>query len=138
MATFRSSIAPRRALVAALATLLASVTIVPVAAQDSIEDARARQEQIQRESAELASQIDELNAEDEVIVEALAQIDAWVAAQESRLERARQALEVTREIEADANQRAVELADRISELDGDPNPGVVTSVQLGPRPGTSA
>lgn len=107
----------RRTLSAAATVLLASTLIVPVGAQDSIDDARARRQAIQQDAAETAAQIDELNAEDAEIVAALEQIDAWVAIQESNLERARQQLQVARDVEADANARAAELADQIVELE---------------------
>lgn len=106
----------RRTLSATVVLLLAS-TIVPVGAQDSIDGARARRETVQEEAADTAAQIDELNAEDADIVEALAEIDAWVAIQESNLARAQQQLESTREVEAEANARAEDLGAQIADLE---------------------
>ena len=100
-----------------IAVLLLASTVVPVSAQDTIDDARARREVVQEQAADTAAQIDELNAEDADIVEALAQIDTWVAIQASNLERAQQQLEVTRETETDANVRADALGAQVDELE---------------------
>jgi murein DD-endopeptidase MepM/ murein hydrolase activator NlpD len=106
-----------RRTLAVTVVLLLTGTIVPVAAQDSIHDARARRETVQEDAADTAAQIDELKAEDADIVEALAEIDAWVAIQESNLARAQQQLEITREVEAEANARAEDLGAQINELE---------------------
>ena len=48
---------------------------------------------------------------------ALEEIEAWIAVQDSRLERARQELAVTLEIETEANTRAADLETQIVDLE---------------------
>jgi murein DD-endopeptidase MepM/ murein hydrolase activator NlpD len=107
----------RRRAAAILVVLIASTLITPVQAQETIDEAKARREAIQQEAAVLAVEIDELSAEDADIVAALDEIDSWVAVQQSRLERARQDLSVTGEVEDEANQRAADLATHIADLE---------------------
>ncbi len=105
----------RRPLLAALALLTLS-GMMPASAQETLEDARARRETIAEEAADNASRIDALEAEDAEIVAALEEIDTWIAIQEARLDRARQELAATVEVEAEAWARADALAARIGEL----------------------
>ncbi len=104
---------------AAATVLLVLGSILPAAAQDDLGDARAQREALRAEAAATAAAIDELEAEDATIVEALEQIDAWIAVQESRLDRARQELAVKRDIEAEANARAADLEQQIVDLEAE-------------------
>ena len=76
-----------RRLLQAMCVLLVISTAVPLSTQESIEDARERREQIQREAAEAAAELDVLAAEDAALVEALERLDAWIAAHPEEINR---------------------------------------------------
>lgn len=107
--------APRRITVLLLLVALLGLT-VPSGADDSIEDAQAQREEIRRQAAENAEQLDVTSAEDIEVVEALAQLDEWISFQTAKLDAARQELDVARQVEADAKERLRGLNTEIDDL----------------------
>lgn len=105
-----------RRLLQAMCVLLVMSMAVPLSAQESIQDARERREQIQREAAEAAAELDVLAAEDQALVEALDRLDAWIAAEDGRLQAVRQELAATREAGEEARRNADALGTQIDEL----------------------
>ncbi len=74
--------------------------IVPGAlAQDSVDDLRSQRENIRREAADAAAQLNALSAEDLELVEALEALDAHIALQETKIAASAQSIE-TAEAEA--------------------------------------
>jgi len=77
--------------------VLAMVT--PVGAEDEIDGLRAQREELAREAADVAIEIDRLGADDQAVVDALADLDAYIVLQQNRIEAAEIAIA---EAEADA------------------------------------
>jgi murein DD-endopeptidase MepM/ murein hydrolase activator NlpD len=106
---------PRRIAVSLLLIAVLGIT-APSGAEDSLEEAQAQREQIRRQAAENASDLDVATAEDIEVVEALAQLDDWMAFQSAKLDAARQELEVAHQVEADARERLRGLNTEIDAL----------------------
>ncbi|MGI9624077.1 MAG: peptidoglycan DD-metalloendopeptidase family protein [Acidimicrobiales bacterium] len=102
---------------AAIISILVLGAVLPADAQDTLDDARAQREELQREAAITAAQIDELNAEDEQIVAALAEIDAWIALQQAQLAEAEQKLQLALERQLEETTRAAALDAEIATLE---------------------
>jgi murein DD-endopeptidase MepM/ murein hydrolase activator NlpD len=88
----------------------------PSAAEDSLEEAQAQREEIRREAAENAAALDVASAEDIEVVEALAQLDEWIAFQVAKLDTARNQLDQAHQVEAEAKERLKALNGEIEEL----------------------
>jgi murein DD-endopeptidase MepM/ murein hydrolase activator NlpD len=58
---------------------------VPSAAQDSLDDARTQREDVRREAASVAGELDLLAVDDQAVVDALADIDLFVAQTEANI-----------------------------------------------------
>lgn len=91
-----------------LAVALAAVIAVPhaVGADESIDDLRGQREENRRDAAEVAAQIDVLGAEDQALVDALADLDAHVALQEGKVAAAQRRIEVAERQAAEARDAA--------------------------------
>ena len=105
----------RAAAAAAALCLVTVVSVAPSPAAGSGDDAAERREEIRRRRAELAAELDVLAASDAEIVQALEDIEAYVAAQEVAVaELQEQLAQATVEAQATAaaeRAKAVELAD---------------------------
>ena len=108
-----------RKIALAIAGLLLATLVLPAAAQETIEEARARREAVQSEAAATASEIDLLEAEDAEILQALAAIEQWISVQESRLAAAEQQLATALETESQAQALAATLDNEIADLERD-------------------
>ena len=86
--------------VASIALLGVLGSITPVGAEDEIEGLREQREELAREAAEVAAEIDKLDADDQAVVDALAALDEYISLQQSRIEAADVAIAAA---EADAN-----------------------------------
>ena len=64
---------------AALAAVVLLLIGIPLSAEDGLDDARERREEIAKEAAEKAAELDVLVAEDVEIVAALAELDSYIA-----------------------------------------------------------
>ncbi len=84
-------------------------------AQDDVDDLREQREETRRDAAEVAAEIDALNAEDQDLVEALAAIDAHIALQEEKVDSARVAIEEAARAARAARREAEALG---VEIDG--------------------
>ena len=71
----------------------------PVGAEDEIDGLRAQREELAREAADVAVEIDRLGADDQAVVDALADLDAYIVLQQNRIEAAEIAIAAA---EADA------------------------------------
>lgn len=93
---------------------LVLVVIVPGAlAQDSVDDLRSQRENIRREAADAAAQLNALSAEDLELVEALESLDAHIALQETKIAAAAQSIETAEAEAAQAQTEADVLAGEI-------------------------
>ncbi len=80
------------------------MTTVALAQSDQrIDDLRQQREQLARDAADVATQIDALNADDAALVEALEQLDDYISLQQARIEATAEAV-FAAEIEAAAAQ----------------------------------
>lgn len=108
-----------RKIALAISGLLLATLVSPAAAQETIEEARARREALQSEAAATASEIDLLEAEDAEIVAALEAIEQWIAVQEARLATAEQQLAAALETESQARALAATLDNQVADLERD-------------------
>ena len=91
--------------------------IVPGAlAQDSVDDLRSQRENIRREAADAAAQLNALSAEDLELVEALEALDAHIALQETKIAAAAQSIEMAEAEAAQAQTEADILAGEIEAI----------------------
>lgn len=91
--------------------------IVPGAlAQDSVDDLRSQRENIRREAADAAAQLNALSAEDLELVEALEALDAHIALQETKIATAAQSIETAEAEAAQAQTEADILAGEIEAI----------------------
>jgi murein DD-endopeptidase MepM/ murein hydrolase activator NlpD len=86
--------------------------IAPAPAQDSLEDARSEREELRRQAAEVAAEIDLLGAQDAEVAQALADLEAFVAQTQADIDAAELAI-----AQAEAEAAATDL--EIERLDGD-------------------
>ena len=114
----------QRRTLAALGAVLALtlVTFLPAAAQDGSSDPRSRREEIQREKAEVAAQLDVLQATDAELEEAYRTLVEKVRQQEARVADAQREVDEAQRIadqlaaEAEETQRQVDqLRDRVRD-----------------------
>ena len=96
--------------VASIALLGVLGSITPVGAEDEIESLREQREVLAREAAEVAAEIDKLDADDQAVVDALAALDGYISLQESRIEAADIAIAAA-EADALAANHEAELLD---------------------------
>lgn len=104
---------------AALAAVVLLLIGIPLSAEDGLDDARDRREQIAKESAETAAELDVLAAEDAEIVAALAELDSYIAIQEADLAEAEQELVTRTEAVEAAQAQATLLDSQIADLEAD-------------------
>jgi murein DD-endopeptidase MepM/ murein hydrolase activator NlpD len=97
-----------RTLCAVLITVLLASSAGTVVAQSTLEDARAEREQIRRERASAATQLDVSRAADAELAEALADLTAQVSAQQGLVEEARRKLAAAEEAFVAAQERVAE------------------------------
>ena len=91
--------------------------IVPGAlAQDSVDDLRSQRENIRREAADAAAQLNALSAEDLELVEALEALDAHIALQETKIAASAQSIETAEAEAAQAQTEADILAGEIEAI----------------------
>lgn len=86
--------------------------IAPAPAQDSLEDARAEREELRRQAAEVAAEIDLLGAQDADVAQALADLEAFVAQTQADIEAAELAI-----AQAEAEAAATDL--EVERLNGE-------------------
>jgi murein DD-endopeptidase MepM/ murein hydrolase activator NlpD len=84
--------------------------ITPVVAADDIDGLREEREELARQAADVAAQIDKLGADDQTVVDALADLDAFIAIQENRIAGAELAIAAA-EADAAAARHEAELLD---------------------------
>ncbi len=89
----------------------------PLRAQDTIEEARAQQEQARREAAAAAGELDLLAAQDEDVATALADLDAFIAQTEADIEAAEQAILAAERASQRADAEAVRIAGEVAGLE---------------------
>ena len=98
-------------LAGALVLIVSAAALVAAAAGGQsdglIEDLRQQREQLARDAADVASQIDALVADDEALIEALSELDGYVELQQTRIEAAEAAI-VAAEAEAVAARAEAE------------------------------
>lgn len=104
---------------AALAAVVLLLIGIPLSAEDGLDDARDRREQIAKESAQTAAELDVLVAEDAEIVAALAELDSYIAIQEADLADAEQELVTRTEAVETARAQAALLDSQIADLEAD-------------------
>ncbi len=92
--------------------LVGVLGIAPAPAQDSLEDARAEREELRRQAAEVAAEIDLLGAQDAEVAQALADLEAFVAQTQADIDAAELAI-----AQAEAEAAATDL--EVERLDGD-------------------
>jgi len=92
-------------LIGSAAALMAAAALAQD--DDRIEDLRQQREQLARDAADVASQIDALVADDEALIDALQELDDFVDLQHTRIEAAESAI-VTAEAEAAAARAEAE------------------------------
>jgi murein DD-endopeptidase MepM/ murein hydrolase activator NlpD len=92
----RGHLSPAVAVVALVGVLS---VVAPVAAEDEIDGLRAQREELAREKADVAAEIDKLGADDQAVLDALADLDSYILLQENRIEAAEIAIAAA---EADA------------------------------------
>lgn len=87
--------------------LVGSLGAAPVPAQVDLADARAEREETRRRAAEVAAEIDLLEAEDEAVANALVDLDAFIAQTDEDIDAAERAI---RQAEIESNEAAAEIA----------------------------
>jgi murein DD-endopeptidase MepM/ murein hydrolase activator NlpD len=92
--------------------LVGVLGIAPAPAQDSLEDARAEREELRRQAAEVAAEIDLLGAQDAEVAQALADLEAFVAQTQADIDGAELAI-----AQAEADAAATDL--EVERLDGE-------------------
>ncbi len=96
--------------------LLLGVIVPGALARDSVDDLRSQRENIRREAADAAAQLNALSAEDLELVEALGALDAHIALQETKIAAAAQSIEVAEAEAAQARTEADILAEEIEAI----------------------
>ena len=104
----------RRALLAAMVSLLGLSVVVPASADDSIKQARQKREDARNAQLQAARQINLLNAEDTDVAKAVADIEASVITQQAKVEDGRRGLA---DAHAQLVAREADLAVANSRLD---------------------
>ncbi len=99
-----------------LLSLVLGVIIPGAFAQDSVDDLRSQRENIRREAADAAAQLDALSAEDLELVEALEALDAHIALQENKIAASAQSSKVAEAEAAKAQAEADILAEEIEAI----------------------
>ena len=84
--------------------------------QDSVDDLRSQRENICREAADAAAQLNALSAEDLELVEALEALDAHIALQETKIAASAQSIETAEAEAAQAQTEADILAGEIEAI----------------------
>ena len=100
----------RRAAGLVAVAALALGLVAPAQAEGDLDDLRSEREENRREAAEAAAQIDALSAEDRELVDALADLDAHIALQESKVAASEAAIVAAEEraVEARADAEALD------------------------------
>ena len=107
----------RPVLVLALVAVgVAATSVVPVGADSDIDDLRGQREENRRDAAEVAAQIDALNAEDRDLVEALEALDAHIALQEGKVAAAERRIAVAERQADDARAEAAALGTHMEAI----------------------
>ncbi len=96
--------------------LVLGLTVPGALAQDSIDDLRSQRENIRREAADAAAQLNALSAEDLELVEALGALDAHIALQETKIAASAQSIETAEAEAAQAQTEADILAGEIEAI----------------------
>ena len=81
-----------------------------------IEDLRRQREQLARDAADVASQVDALIADDEALIDALAELDGYVELQETRIDAAEAAIAAAEAEAAAARAEAEWFVDEIETI----------------------
>ena len=106
------------ALSGALLLVGATVVLMTAAAlaqsDDRIDDLRQQREQLARDAADVASQVDALVADDDALIAALAELDDYIQLQETRIAAAEAAITAS---EAEAAASEAEAAWLVDEID---------------------
>lgn len=105
-----------RRLLAAAAVTLVSLSLVAEPAQASGHDARARREQVRKQRAAAAAQLDALRAQDRAVRAALESMSANVRAQQAATAAAERAVSAAVARLAEAQRREAATADRLANL----------------------
>ena len=107
-----------RRLGGALVVIGAAVGLMTAAAlaqdDDRIEDLRRQREQLARDAADVASQVDALVADDDALIAALEELDDYIQLQETRIDAAEAAIAAS---EAEAVAAEAEAAWLVDEID---------------------
>lgn len=96
--------------------LVLGLTVPGALAQDSVDDLRSQRENIRREAADAAAQLNALSAEDLELVEALGALDAHIALQETKIAASAQSIETAEAEAAQAQTEADILAGEIEAI----------------------
>ena len=96
--------------------LVLGLTVPGALAQDSVDDLRSQRENIRREAADAAAQLNALSAEDLELVEALEALDAHIALQETKIVASAQSIETAEAEAAQAQTEADILAGEIEAI----------------------
>lgn len=106
----------RRRLLAALVAVVALVPAGSVVADDQLEDIRAQREEVRRQAAELAGEIDVIESTDAEVSAALEALNANVRAEQARLDEAQRAVEAAEAEVVEARAREVQAQAEIDAL----------------------
>ncbi|MCY4425097.1 MAG: hypothetical protein OXC06_18715, partial [Acidimicrobiaceae bacterium] len=83
---------------------------------DRIADIRSQREQLAREAAEVATQVDALIADDQALIAALEDLDGYIGLQQTRIGAAEAAIEASEAEAAAARAEAEWLVDEIDSI----------------------
>lgn len=106
----------RRRLLAALVAVAALVPAGSVVADDQLDDIRSQREEVRRQAAELAGEIDVIEATDAEVSAALDALEANVRAEQARLDEAQRAVEAAEAEVVEARAREVQAQAEIDAL----------------------
>jgi len=101
-------------LIGSAAALMAAAALAQD--DDRIEDLRQQREQLARDAADVASQVDALIADDEALIDALAELDGYVELQQTRIEAAEAAILAAEAEAAAARAEAEWFVDEIETI----------------------
>ena len=109
-----------RRLSGALLLIVSAAALMATAAlgqsDGRIEDLRRQREQLARDAADVASQVDALIADDEALIDALAELDSYVELQQTRIEAAEAAILAAEAEAAAARAEAEWFVDEIETI----------------------